>query len=361
MTWRSDVERRLLSLENRTGWLEDRAAVLERATGENRLSIARLEVRCGDAPPEPDLNRWVDEFKELEQAHLGTWRALCDDYSHNARHVIEAYTNLASATDDLYYQDRALELAERLERAYDRVPRNRNDDLIKNMALPRLYRATGVTAIRDHCRRVLDDVRDVRVGSPYGDIDYRLFSHKQNSYPFDYAGPWGRWQGQSTATWLLASVADTEWAEDMRVAWKRELDPNPGIWGATWNMSEERYPYARNTFKAGRECRLIDVDVEHDVFVKAWELVRVRPAPGPDVPVVHQYIDGTTSTDPQRGATALYDGWYRVGVWSKDMRDVIDWTLEQTSGPWWNLNDSDPARVRRAALLAGRAWVEGVR
>lgn len=361
---------------NRLGVLESEQRADQATLNQHRMELGKHEGRIialeQSTKPEPprDISRWVDEFMELEDVHSDKWDTLCDSYSHDARHIIGAYCDLEEAGEPEKYN--VLDMAFHLIDAYDRYPRNRNDDLVKNMVLPRVYALTGDERVKDHCKRVLDDVRYIQVGSPGGSQPYRQFSHLQNGYPFSFSGPWGRWQGQGTATWLLASVAAPGWAENMRVSWEYEMEQSPGIWGATWNEREGLYPKARNTFKAGRECYLIgDGRVDHHMFVAAWE--RVRRSPGTMdssvhnrqvfvvPPQVHQYIDGTTVGDPQRGATQLYDGWVRLGQWSGDMRNVVDYTLEQTSGPWHNLNDTDPAKVRRAALLAGRARVEVLR
>lgn len=342
--WHQDMNRTILGLEQRDEQLSDRITALEQLT---------------EPEPEPlrDISRWVDEFMMLEEVNSDKWDTLCDSYSHDARHIIGAYCDLAEAGEP--EKNNTLGMALRFIAAYDRYPRNRNDDLVKNMVLPRVYALTGDERIKDHCKRVLDDVRDLQVGSPGGSQPYRQFSYLQNSYPFSFSGPWGRWQGQGTAVWLLASVVDKGWANNMRMSWDYEMGQSPGVWGATWNPGEGQYRDARNTFKAGRECYLIDAGMDRGTFLDAWD--RVRGAFQITPSTVHQYIDGTTVGDPQRGATQLYDGWVRLGQWSWDMRDVVDYTLEQTSGPWHNLNDTDPARVRRAALLAGRARVEVLR
>lgn len=349
-----------LMLSKHEQLLEGAASHIERIDGEVSSLADRVAILEGDGAEVPVVNlaRWLDPFEELEGPKHGEWVTLAQSYSHDARHIIGAYCDLVEA--GIVGRTPALEfLVREFISAYYRYPRNRNDDLMKNMVLPRAYVVLGDEAIREHCARVLDDVRHVNVGNDNGvGVRYREFSHLQNRYPFSFSGPWGRWQGQGTAVWLLASLVDTTWADDMLRSWEHEMDQTPGLWGATWNENEEPNRHVRNTFKAGREVYLAPI-LGEGVFLNAWDRVRgLYPASDP---IAHQYIDGTTSSNPQLGATQLYDGWVRLGQWSEDMREVTDWVLSQTGGPWHSLNDTDPARVRRAALLAGRARVEVLR
>ncbi len=351
------VERRLKEIEGQTSGLIADVGMHDTTLTQHGKRISKLEG--GGQPEPPDISKWTDEFFQIEAQRRDAWLGAARGYADASRHVVDAYLDIAIATGEPGPLNDALFFGQELARVYGEVPRNRTADLRMFMFLARLAKLSNDGWIKAHAAKVLDDVRDLVVGGPNGDVLYREFSHRQNEYPFSFPGRWGAWQGQGTAVFLLASLVDTGWYVDMKNSWLRELEEKSGTWGAAWGaaweLNEVPYEHARTVFKAGREVGLIDAHVDPMVFVKAWAQAF---SAGVGTWTATAYIDGT-SPPGHHEASQIYEGWARLGAWSLEVRMMTDHVLAQTQGSmWWNLNDSDSLGVRRARLLAARARAE---